>query len=44
MPTSTVMLIYEIIGYKYGGDTISCAVGTTKYSIANEQVAVWTIL
>ena len=44
MPTSTIMLIYEIVSYKYSGDTVSCAMGTTEYSIANEQVDVWIVL
>ena len=44
MPTSTVMLIYKIVDYKYVGDTILCAVGTTKYSIVNEQVTVRAVL
>ena len=43
-PTSTVMLIYEIVYYKYDGDVIPCVVGTTKYLIANEQVVVQAIL
>ena len=43
MSTSTVMLIYEIVDYKYDRDTIPCAVGTTEYSIANEQVTMQAI-
>ena len=44
MPTATVMLIYEIMDYKYGGDTVSYAMGTTEYSIANEQVTMRAVL
>ena len=38
------MLIYKIVNYKYGGDTVSRAVGTTEYSIANEQVVMRVVL
>ena len=41
---STVMLIYKIMDYKYGGDTIPCAMGTTEYSITNEHVTVRAVL
>ena len=33
---STVMFIYEVMDYKYGGDTIPCAMDAIEYSIANE--------
>ena len=38
------MLIYEIVNYKYGGVTITYAVGITEYSTTNEQVAVRVVL
>ena len=44
MPTSTIMLIYEIVDDKYGKDIILYAVGTTEYLIANQVVVVQVVL
>ena len=42
MPTSTVILIYEIMDYKYK-ETIPHVMSTNEYLIVNEQVVVQAI-